>query len=311
MSPEMNYGPLHFARLPRRSIVAIAFVTMCLVMVEHWIGWQALLAPWGMLTLSQLWAAVLLLAVTYVIRALRLYRYFQTEFDFIPCLRLLLRHNLLVTVLPFRSGEIAFPVLMQRQFGVSPQRSVPTLLWFRGLDLHALILILAGTYMWGQSPRLATLFILTWVGLLFAVFFFTKAMAGRIPERLNPISAAARSVLANLPMNITAFAESWIWTVANWAIKLIVFAWILSFFASVSFLPALFGAIGGEVSSVLPVHGPAGVGSYQAGVAAGMMPFGVGLSDAVRGGVNLHLVMLGTSIVCGFLAFVSPSTNNP
>ena len=34
------------------------------------------------------------------------------------------------------------------------------------------------------------------------------------------------------------------------------------------------GALGGELSSVLPVHAPAGVGTYPAGITAGAISFG-------------------------------------
>jgi hypothetical protein len=65
--------------------------------------------------------------------------------------------------------------------------------------------------------------------------------------------------------------SSW-WTLVNWVLKLTVFAWIIQQFVAISFGQALFGAIGGELTSVLPVNAIAGAGTYEAGVVAALLP---------------------------------------
>ena len=60
----------------------------------------------------------------------------------------------------------------------------------------------------------------------------------------------------------------------NWTVKLLVFAWILRSFIALPFTTALLASVTGEASSVLPFHGLAGAGTYEAGV----------LDDAPDGG---------------------------
>ena len=86
--------------------------------------------------------------------------------------------------------------------------------------------------------------------------------------------------------------------------KLAVFAWVLQLFASLTTAAAFAGAIGGDLTSVLPVHGIAGAGTYEAGVVAALTPFGVPLTGALMAAVNLHLFMLGLSLAGGGLALL-------
>jgi uncharacterized membrane protein YbhN (UPF0104 family) len=69
------------------------------------------------------------------------------------------------------------------------------------------------------------------------------------------------------------------------------------------------GALGGELSSVLPVHGLAGAGTYEAGVVAALAPFRVSAVEALAAAVNLHLFLLGVSGLGGALALALRSAH--
>ena len=68
------------------------------------------------------------------------------------------------------------------------------------------------------------------------------------------------------------------------------------------FSSALVGTTTGELSSVLPFHGLGGAGTYEAGMLAGLVPMGITLESALKAAVNLHLFVLGVSILAGGLA---------
>jgi hypothetical protein len=74
---------------------------------------------------------------------------------------------------------------------------------------------------------------------------------------------------------------------------------------------ALAGAIGGEASTILPVHGFAALGTYELGVVAAMQIFGISVHDALTGAANLHFLLLGVSIAGGLasLLIVTPSAS--
>ncbi len=64
--------------------------------------------------------------------------------------------------------------------------------------------------------------------------------------------------------------------------------------------------MGAELSSVLPFHGIAGSGSYELAAVAALVPLGVDPKLALAGAVNLHLFLLGTTLILGGLAFLLP-----
>lgn len=295
----------------RRLIAPVVIVIVFVVAAEHFVGWRSLVYPWLFIDDPLLiLLAVALLGVTYVIRAFRVYRYFRLRRGFALCLRLLLQHTMLVNILPMRTGELAFPALMKRYFGMPIQRSLPALLWLRALDLHALlcvpIAIVAAT---GESLAawLAMLAAVVWFALLLAVFFSSRALASFAARRETRPFKIAHDVLVAVPQSFGDLVENWLLTMTNWALKLAVFAWIIHSFSSQGYAPSLAGAIGGELSGILPIQGVANFGTYEAGVVAAMRALGVATSEALTGAVNLHLFVLGVSIGGGLLALLLPA----
>lgn len=290
-----------------RPLVGAAILAGFAVFVEHYVGWVRLLAPWREVALPAIALAALLTFASYGLRAIRFYDYFRPDMRgrFALCTKLMLQHNLLNNLLPMRSGELSFPVLMSRYFAVPPRRSLPALLWFRVMDLHALgVAALLAVHGW--SAALVTAALIAWLPLPWLLFHFsTRAQAWLGGSQ--PGSRARRfatDLLRGLPQDGAAFARAWAWTLINWLVKLLAFAWVLRLFADIGWPAAGMGAIGGDLTSVLPVHGIAGAGTYEAGVVAGLLPYGVAADTALAAAVNLHLFLLGTTLAGGAVSLM-------
>ena len=204
-----------------RYLVGAALLLGLILAVESWIGWSNLLSPWRTLAPGTLAAAIILVFFSYGLRALRVYDYFlsDTRGQFGVCLRLSLQHNLLNNLLPMRSGELSFPVLMARSFSIPAMRSVPALLWFRLLDLHSLIafaLFVISENFIGQTPGVAlglAWMILPWLGFkLYGVWQI------RLNQSTSKVGKILRQILESLPQQPHLFWRSWLWTLLNWAI---------------------------------------------------------------------------------------------
>ncbi|EXI65505.1 MAG: hypothetical protein AW08_03176 [Candidatus Accumulibacter adjunctus] len=287
----------------------LALLLLVLVGVQCAIGWAELLQPWLTIPPLTLLLAALLTLGSYALRALRLYDYFlpHTRGGFTACLKLTLLHNVFNNLLPMRTGEVSFPVLMARYFATSLTRSVAAMVCFRVMDLSALG-ILALTCVGAHSRNGWLLALLAVIGLAQPWLLFRIQSSawllelGRsLPQRWRQRLAPARD---GLPRTATAYCRAWLWTLVNWLVKLAVFAVILQLFAPMPLAAAFVGAIGGDLTSVLPVHGIAGVGTYEAGVVAGLLPFGVPAKAALAAAVNLHLFMLGMSLGSGAFALL-------
>lgn len=288
------------------KITYALFAVALVVAVELAIGWPRLLEPWGRAAPAAIIGAALLILLTYVIRSARLYRFYRDCDDIGSCLRLFLLHNVFVNFLPVHSGEVSFPILMKRYFSIPVNRSISGLLWLRYLDFHTLVLI-ALIALWIATPwAWVPPLLLLWLALPILTVIFWEACGTLFARHSNKGSAWIAGMLKSLPKSRAKLLESWGWTTLNWAVKLFSFAWILTIFTPINFVDSLFGAAGGELSTVLPINAPAGIGTYEAGVIAAVTPLGVKTHYAIIGGVNLHLFVLGMAVVGGLLTFLIP-----
>jgi Lysylphosphatidylglycerol synthase TM region len=284
------------------AVVAVVLFTA----VELTVGWTRLLAPWAQASPLAILGAAMLILLTYAIRSARLYRFYDDCRDLAGCMRLFLLHNAFVNFLPVHSGEVSFPILMKRYFGIPTSRSVSGLLWLRYLDFHTLVLI-GFAALWLATPWEWVLpVLLAWSVLPIATVFLWESLSRILDAHDNRISRVICDVLKTLPGSRPMLLESWGWTTLNWGVKLASFAWILTIFTPIDFADSMFGAAGGELSTVLPTNAPAGVGTYEAGVIAAVTPLGVRMHHAIIGGVNLHLFVLGMAVIGGLLTFLLP-----
>jgi len=294
-----------------RSVLAWAIgisLLVGLVLLTHFsVGWGNLLSPWRAIRPEILGAALGLVFGSYAVRTIRVHAYFHpaTAGRFPRTFRLVLMHNLLNTLLPMRSGEASFPILMAREFRVPFSRSIPGLVYLRVLDLHFVLFLGVAVLSWKQGG-FAWILALPLACIPYGIFRAQGWLGLRLVDWKGRISTLGREALEGLPATSEAFWRTWLWTAVNWTVKLAVFAWILRAFTPMPFSYALLGSTTGELSSVLPFHGIAGAGTYEAGVLASLVPLGVELEAALRAAVNLHLFVLGASILAGALAAFFP-----
>jgi hypothetical protein len=271
----------------------------------QWVwGWASVISLWSEAGWFYAAAAMLLLLATYVLRTWRIYDYFpgETKGHFGTLLRLVQVHNLLNIMLPFRTGEASFPLLMKREFDLPLARSTSALLVMRLFDLHAL-LAAAGTGLALQHGHALGWMLWLLFLILPGVSFALRSQMFRFARKLLPVKAEKllAEVQAGLPVNASAFARAWGVTLVNWFVKIAVLAWVLNLLGGLSLAAGFGGALGGELSSVLPVHAPAGVGTYPAGITAGAIAFGaeasgLPLEELGRAAVNTHLLVIVSSL---------------
>ncbi|MBI3777259.1 MAG: flippase-like domain-containing protein [Gammaproteobacteria bacterium] len=281
----------------------------CVIAVQIYYGWDRVLAPWLTVAPGALLTTLILTFISYALRSLRVYDYFHIQLRgrFMLCFKLTLQHNLLNNLLPMRTGEISFPVLMARYFDVSATTSVPVLFWFRLMDLHALVAIalLAVGDAWLAQNYLLPVTLL-WLLLPLAAYLAHNGLARKFASASHGIKKYLAKILTSLPQTPREFWRAWLWTWINWLVKLGVFAWVFQLFAPVSWSVAGLAAIAGDITSVLPFHGVAGAGTYEAGIVAALLPFNIAPEIALAAAVNLHLFLLGSTLLGGLVAVFLP-----
>ncbi len=169
-------------------------------------------------------------------------------------------HNAAVILVPFRVGELGYPVLVQKLLNVSLQQCIRSLLWLRfqdGIVLLSLAFLLLPFL--STELRIAGLLVFVtlclatqkwWLRLLRSRHFLIRQVRAFLHQRSSP--------------------WGWFWSAANWIVKLLVVSLMLSNLTGLDTLQTLRGALAGELSALLPLTGPAGLGTYEAGVWTGL-----------------------------------------
>lgn len=281
------------------------------------LAWLASDARWRLLgdTLTRMGPTTLIVGTagflaSYLLRGLRVYDEFRSESGvrFGACLRIVLMHNAMVNVVPFRGGEAAFPLLLRQTFGTPAGRAIASLFWFRLQD--ALVVAAMAVLVWpGLPPALRAAGIVTLAG-----FAWYLPRWARTPHDW----AEGAPLTARLARLRDAFAEStrharfgWAWTIANWSVKLATQAWLLAALLPASSSVGAAGALGAELAAILPVQGVAGFGTYEAGAAAALLPHGISFESGLQAALALHLFVIACAVCTGGIAWLIPARPDP
>ncbi len=314
-----------------RTIVLRTLAIVITLALLWWVvadaRWQGVSERLSRIDARALVGVALLFAASYAMRGARIFGEFKDELGdelgreggamrrYLRILRLTLVHNALVNVLPFRSGEVAFPVLLTRWFGIATGRAVVALLWLRAQD--ACVVLVLAAIAWPGVPiawRLVALVVVIGGALAVPLWArrhrFASASASHDGKLAKLRALLARSTQSN--------ASGWMWTIANWSVKLVAEAWLLAlalgpraaaydgahdgvYDGAYDTGSAVLGAIGAELAAILPVQGVAGFGTFEAGAAALMATHGVAMTSGLEAALVLHAVVLALALIAGGL----------
>jgi uncharacterized membrane protein YbhN (UPF0104 family) len=309
-APREVFEPLAGAARPRRGrILRVALAWALGLALLAWVtrgvdlgrlASSLRVAPWWT------WAAAVAgLAASYLLRALRIHAELGTRQAVTvgQCLEVMLVHNAAVNLLPMRGGEAAYPWLAHRRLGVPISHAVASLVWMRVQD--ALVLGLAVIALWpglGTALRLAaTVALAAAVAVALRVLERAALRAGGREPRM-PLMRAATGALQALALAPRHGVAGWVFCAASWSLKLVVLATLLAGLSGLPPAAAATGVLGGELAGVLPLQGPAGFGTYEAGVWAGASLRGHSALDVAAPAIAVHLLSLAMAVASGAIA---------
>jgi len=288
-----------------RWILASLIFSLLILLVEHYYGWAGILAQWSVVDLSDLLLLTLLTLLSYVLRAERVYRYFgqRMQHPRRAYLKISFLHNALNNFLPMRLGEAAFPLLMKRQFKQSMLSSTAGLVWIRLMDLHVLLL-LAAIALGALLPTIGYLALAALIIGPIVIGLFRRRLLALLPERLQVKLTELEHLL---PHSRGLIVATYLQTLIIWIVKLVALTLVLKAFLSIDFISAWVAVTTADLSGVLPIHGIAGSGTYEAAMLAALIPLGFGVEAALSAAINLHIYLLGVSALSVPLALLIPT----
>ncbi|MDP5239889.1 lysylphosphatidylglycerol synthase transmembrane domain-containing protein [Uliginosibacterium sp. 31-16] len=280
----------------------LAITLGLLAWVLHGARWQEVGTSLAHISVLELALAIAAFAASYLLRAARVHDEFaeETGARFVAILRLTLLHNASINILPFRSGEATFPILLNRWFGVPSTRAVVALLWLRIQD--AFVVLALAAFVW---PNLHPALRAAWIAAVVFAAWLIPVWAARHPEleaRAGKLATTVHRIRAALAESTRHHGRGWLWTIANWSLKLAAQAWLLGALLQDSVWTGLSGALGVELAAILPIQGVAGFGTYEAGGAALLAPHGIPFAAGLNAALALHLFVIASALVAGGLA---------
>lgn len=271
------------------------------------------------------------MTATYGLRAGRLHAEWKGRRNLQPlhCLRVILMHTAAVNLLPMRSGELGYPLMLNRRWNIPLADAASSLAWMRLQDMAIVAWLGAVTalaVLWHRDMLAAPL-------ALGAALLATALLVG-FALRAGRWAAAAFTAVQRLALplqrwprmhrlldrGLTVAAQgsartrgtTWAWCVANWLTKLSTVAVLLTALAGLPLFSAWCGALGGDGASALPLQPAAGFGTYEAGVAVAARLSGYDAwREMLAAALTVHLFMLATSVLGAGLSWLLVSSTSP
>jgi len=242
--------------------------------------------------------SLILYLATYYFRAKR----FTVMFPQISTLELsavMAVHTFFNNLLPFRSGEASFPIILKKLFKVEISISSGALLFARLLDLLSLSFLFSLSVLvvaFGKRELLFLSVLLTFllIGLLFIGFKLIKALKEKV-ALLSTLFLFFSQFVS--PRKLTLIG---IYSLGTWLFKFASFFFILKGAqVNLNFFQTVFVSTFGELTTVLPIHSIGGFGTYEAGLVGGFKLLGLKASYSLTVAFYFHLVLL---LMSGLLA---------
>jgi uncharacterized membrane protein YbhN (UPF0104 family) len=305
-----------FSTRPYRTslswVLGIALTAILVLLVEWWLGWDSLLLVWREVPPPALLLAFGLSLLSYILRAARLAlvaREVGAQASPWSWFRITALHLIAINVVPARAGEAALPLLMRRHCAVPLGQGLGLLVAIRLHDLVAMAtlgLTALGWLFYGGAVAVLVgvgLGLVSGLGLAWTPRWLLPRVE-RGPQWLSVLSWPLRL----LPRNL---GQVHALTLAAWTTKWTALAVIASVVVNLTPVHAMIAIGAAEVAALSPIQGVAGAGTFEAAVAGALVISGLSAAEALQAALQLHLFLLGISLVLAALALLVPHRSQP
>jgi len=243
------------------------------------------------LSVRELLISLLLYLSTYYFRAKRFTVMFP-QIKTADLVAVMAVHTFFNNILPFRSGEASFPIILKKLFGVEVSISSGALLFARVLDLASLaLLFLVSAFVVATGRKellvIPLLVLFALVLVLLVGFKLLKAFRGRFAV------LGALFFFFQQFVSVKKLFLIGLYSLLTWLFKFASFHYILKAGGiELNFFQTVFVSTFGELTTVLPVHSIGGFGTYEAGLVGGFKLLGLKTSYALTVAFYFHLILL-------------------
>jgi len=247
--------------------------------------------------------AFLVYLVVYFLRALRLKLYID-EVSIWNMFSVIGVHTFFNNIMPFRSGETSFPIILKKLFNIEMTKSSVVLLGARIFDLFSLsFLFLSSLFFVSFSDRKLIFFPIIAVLIMGVLLFLSYKILHFFKEKIPFFEKIL--LVSTMFVKIDKLVMMFLFSILIWSLKFTAFMLILkAAHLDIGFFKTIFVSTFAELTTVLPIHSFGGFGTFEAGMVGGFSLIGINPGKALPYAVYFHSLVLfisGVMAICGWL----------
>jgi len=240
-------------------------------------------------------------------------------------------HNMYNRVLPFRTGEVSYILLLRAEGVVTGTEAAASLLVARIFDYLTISFLFVLTVFFMRFS--GTLQLIAWVmaffmavafGALAAMTFgghkffdwfhrLTQNFEGRAGAILQKAEEKGREGVESLQSigSKSTYGRTFLFSLLIWLAMFYIHYAIISGLGEspITYWGTIIGSTFAVLTNILPIHGVAGFGTIETGWTVGYMLLGIPKQVAIGSGFLMHLFVLFSALVYGLIALAVDSLN--
>lgn len=279
----------------------LLFLSLFLVLIWKFASPQQAIETLKRIPASYLLGGIFCLITTYGLRAHRFYLLFSDlNLSWVTLLKVMLQHNAINNLLPFRLGELSFPLLLKKSSDVRFQQSAKVLITARLFDLAimgAIALIIVSLILFQISAMFFIIeLVILGLGTLLIILLFTL--------KKLPFYTFIHNYFDYLKQHLTRVG---ILSILIWLLKLAGQALWLAPMLQTRWFYSLLAVLIIEGTAILPVNGPLNFGSIEGAAMVVLTPLGLEPSTILAAVLNLHIAIIMLAALGYLVSLVLPN----
>jgi uncharacterized protein (TIRG00374 family) len=253
------------------------------------------------------------------IRALRIKLLINRNSNFKNLFATVLVNNLILNLLPFRSGELSLPLLLKKYSGIRKREGFLLLFYLRTIDMIILlsfliitILLFSGSVIQLKNISYAFVFVLLLLAFL-ALFKGDKLLlilSGFSKKRnycrfLKKVFNFTSELLPVYEFYKNKIKETVILSVLIFVVLIFVLGFVLKAYPiDLGYVDIIIVSLIIIIITSLPINGIAGIGTVEFGIASFLISLGIDKNLSVAAAFNYHFIYLMFIVFFGSLSYL-------
>lgn len=235
-------------------------------------------------------------------------------------------HNFYNRLLPLKTGEISYVYMLKRQHGLPAAEGTATLIIARIFDYVTVsfLFVISSLLLINKTPPYVTtvtiiisILLLVSVAFLFSIAAIGLRMVGLL-EKIFARVGLSRFSVTSLFLNktrelvdsfqtisqVNTYRDTFLLSSLIWGCMFFMLYWLLKGMGlHVGVLEVVIGSTFCIFTNILPLHGIAGLGTYETGWTIGYLMVGVSKEAAISSAFITHLFLFFAGATYGLIGF--------